>query len=496
MTTSRDAWPCNQFGLLLWGGSVTAVELGAGSTGGRARTVSGRWAGLAPGLRRSGERWARARVQPYVSACLVGTAAAAVLTRAGGPVVWTAAAVVVLALAYDLVMSRSLGPVSIAAPLKRLGLVAGTALLAATSFAWLTPGQARAELAIVLLASVAFLAGAWLARAARGPRTVLLVGGRVGAAQLITQWASCPDVRVEGVCLPEFVGDGADQIIDVPVVGSIDDVVAAAAGLGVDAVVVAPGPLLTAYDVRRLSWSLEKTSVELSVAAEVDGILPRRIVPQVIGHRVMLSVRPGGRSGPALWGKGLLDRVAAALLLVLLSPVLALVAVLVRRDSPGPALFRQTRVGRDGALFEVLKFRTMVVDAESLLAGLLAENEAAGPLFKMAADPRATRIGRFLRRSSIDELPQLVNVLKGQMSLVGPRPSLPVETMAYDEWVHRRLSAKPGMTGAWQVGGRSNLSWSESVRLDIDYVDNATLRDDLLIAMRTARVVLTRDGAV
>ncbi|MET0929060.1 MAG: sugar transferase, partial [Aeromicrobium sp.] len=158
--------------------------------------------------------------------------------------------------------------------------------------------------------------------------------------------------------------------------------------------------------------------------------------------------------------------------------------------------FRQTRVGLDGRPFTIFKLRTMLVDAEARLSELTAVDEGAGPLFKMALDPRTTRVGRTLRRTSIDEVPQLLNVLRGEMSLIGPRPGLPVETMTYDEWVHRRLRVKPGMTGAWQVGGRSNLSWTDSVRLDIDYVDNARLRDDLRIAVKTARVVVSRDGAV
>ncbi|WP_159085806.1 sugar transferase [Aeromicrobium chenweiae] len=475
---------------------MTAVELGAEPSGVRTRTVDRTFSSAAGSVRSASRRWVRARVQPYAAACLVAAGVAAGLTPVAGPVVWAAVGVVALVLALDLTTVRPRQRAYIFAPVRRLGLVAGSALLVASSFAWLTPGQTRAELVTVVAAGGAFLIGARVSGAPGGPRRVLLVGGRVGAAQLITQWSSCQDVLVAGVCLPEHVGDDADPIVDVPVVGSLDDVVAAATGLDVDEVVVVPGALLTAYDVRRLSWSLERTAVELSVAAEMGGISPRRIVPQVLGRRVMLSVRPGGRSRPGRWGKGLLDRAGAAILLVMLSPVLAALAIMVRRDSPGPALFRQTRVGLDGALFQVLKFRTMVVDAESMLPALQTANEAAGPLFKMAADPRTTRIGRFLRRSSLDELPQLVNVVKGQMSLVGPRPSLPVETMAYDEWIHRRLSAKPGMTGAWQVGGRSNLSWSDSVRLDIDYVDNSTLRDDLWIAMRTARVVITRDGAV
>lgn len=477
---------------------MTSVELGAERAAVRAARGT-RLTAAASSLGRGGLGFVRSPGLPYALACVAAVGAALAGAAEAGPAVWLAVALVVIVLAPELVTTpptvahgRDRGLRSV----KRLLVVAGGGLLAASSLAWLTPAEVRWDLAVVVAAAAILTGAVVLAGLTRRRRTVLLVGGRLGVGQLIAQWSSCPDVDVKGVCLPELVDESAREIMNVPILGSLDDVVDVAVGLGVDEVVVAAGPLLNAYDVRRLSWGLESSSIELSLAAEVQGVAPRRIAPRILGQRLMLSVRPGRRSRRALWAKGVIDRIAAAVLLLVLSPVLLSVALLVRRDSPGPALFRQTRVGCDGEHFELYKFRTMVVDAEARLAELIAANEGAGPLFKMAADPRTTRIGRFLRSTSVDELPQLFNVVRGEMSLIGPRPGLPVEIMAYDDWVHRRLRAKPGITGAWQVGGRSNLNWSESVRLDIDYVDNATLRDDLRIAIKTVRVVMSREGAV
>ena len=193
--------------------------------------------------------------------------------------------------------------------------------------------------------------------------------------------------------------------------------------------------------------------------------------------------------------KATLDVVLAAILLVFVSPLLLVLMIAVRLDSAGPALFRQVRVGKDGQRFEVLKLRTMVCGAEDLKAGLLAANEYDGVLFKIRHDPRVTRFGALLRRSSMDELPQLLNVLRGEMSLVGPRPSLPVEVAAMDEETMRRFAVRPGMTGLWQVSGRSNLPWSEAKALDTYYADNWTVSGDLLILLRTAKAVVSAEGA-
>jgi lipopolysaccharide/colanic/teichoic acid biosynthesis glycosyltransferase len=182
-------------------------------------------------------------------------------------------------------------------------------------------------------------------------------------------------------------------------------------------------------------------------------------------------------------------------MLAVLSPLILVTYLAIRLDSPGPALYRQTRIGRDGVGFTMLKFRTMVIDADARLAQLAVQNESDGKLFKMRRDPRITRVGSVLRKYSLDELPQLVNVVRGDMSLVGPRPALPSEVLRYDHDECRRLALKPGLTGLWQVSGRSDLSWEDSVRLDLKYVDNWSLSQDLALLVRTVRAVLSHRGA-
>jgi lipopolysaccharide/colanic/teichoic acid biosynthesis glycosyltransferase len=193
--------------------------------------------------------------------------------------------------------------------------------------------------------------------------------------------------------------------------------------------------------------------------------------------------------------KDVADRSVAAVLLLLATPFLVVTMLLIRLDSRGGSLFTQVRVGRDEKPFTMYKLRTMHMDAERQLVTLRDQNEGAGVLFKMQDDPRVTRIGRLLRRTSMDELPQLINVVKGQMSLVGPRPALPCEVAEYDDLERRRLAVKPGMTGLWQVSGRSNLDWETSIALDLDYVDNWRLSGDVMIGLRTMRAVVGARGA-
>jgi exopolysaccharide biosynthesis polyprenyl glycosylphosphotransferase len=200
-------------------------------------------------------------------------------------------------------------------------------------------------------------------------------------------------------------------------------------------------------------------------------------------------------SGPRKVLKGLFDRCMAAMALIMLSPMLLAVAVAIRVSDSGPALFAQTRVGKDGRTFKIYKFRTMVVDAEARLSELAPDNDLDGVLFKLRRDPRITPIGARLRKYSVDELPQLINVVKGEMSLVGPRPPLPSEAARYADHVRRRLVVRPGLTGMWQVNGRSDLSWDESVRLDLRYVENWSFALDLQILWKTVSVILRGSGA-
>jgi exopolysaccharide biosynthesis polyprenyl glycosylphosphotransferase len=211
----------------------------------------------------------------------------------------------------------------------------------------------------------------------------------------------------------------------------------------------------------------------------------------------MLHVEHPRLKGSARVVKEAFDRAAALALLILASPVLLVIAALVRLapNGRGPAIFRQERVGKNGRPFVLYKFRTMHVDAQARLAELRALNDTDGELFKMRKDPRVTAVGRWLRRFSLDEIPQLVNVLKGDMSLVGPRPPLASEVAGYPADMRRRLVVKPGLTGLWQVSGRSDLSWEESIRLDLTYVENWSLAMDLAILARTVSAVIRSSGA-
>jgi len=216
---------------------------------------------------------------------------------------------------------------------------------------------------------------------------------------------------------------------------------------------------------------------------------------QPIGGLPLIHVDPPRANDAVRWGKRFFDICGATALLVLASPLLLFAYLRIKFDDGGPAVFSQTRVGQDGHEFTCVKFRTMVPDAEALLPSLKAEIGHDGGLFKMEDDPRITKAGRFLRRYSIDELPQLVNVLRGEMSLVGPRPPLPCEVATYDERARRRLRVRPGLTGLWQVSGRSNLEWEEALRLDLYYVDNWSMLQDIWILIRTLRAVAEADGA-
>ena len=208
-----------------------------------------------------------------------------------------------------------------------------------------------------------------------------------------------------------------------------------------------------------------------------------------------ISVFAGaGRARPALVVKQAVDFIGAIVILAMLLPVLLAVAIAVRLDG-GPVFFTQTRIGRSGQTFRMVKFRSMIVNAEAVKQQLMSQNEGSGPLFKMRNDPRITKVGHFIRKYSIDELPQLINVLTGSMSLIGPRPHLPAETARYSGTARRRLAVRPGLTGLWQVSGRSDLSWEESVALDLRYVEQWSLAMDAKIVAKTFGAVLAGKGA-
>jgi exopolysaccharide biosynthesis polyprenyl glycosylphosphotransferase len=297
-----------------------------------------------------------------------------------------------------------------------------------------------------------------------------------------------------GACVP-FVGVDVSHVHHVPVVGDPTRVLQAVVETGAHVVAIVSHPDLSGQALQRLSWALEELDVELIVSPgiiEVAG--PRLSIRPVAGLSLLHLERPSVRGGRML-GKVIFDRTVGGLLLALASPLLLCLAVAVKATSKGPALFRQTRVGVEGREFVMLKFRSMVVNADAQRAALMALNEGNGVLFKMRKDPRITRIGGVLRRFSLDELPQLINVVRGDMSLVGPRPPLPEEVAGYSSDASRRLKVRPGLTGLWQVSGRSDLTWEESLKLDLRYTDNWSLALDISILWRTLRAVFRGAGA-
>ncbi|MFF2606180.1 sugar transferase [Arthrobacter koreensis] len=283
--------------------------------------------------------------------------------------------------------------------------------------------------------------------------------------------------------------------VSLPVVSDAEHVVDAVTTHGADAVIVAGPTKGGSGYVQELGWKLEESAVQLILTTGLTNVAGPRIHSRPVEGLPLMHVELPQYAGGKHLLKRALDVVLSGLALLALTPVFLVLALLVRRDSPGPILFRQERVGRGGEVFEMLKFRSMVQTAEDDLAGLLDRNEGAGLLFKMQHDPRVTDVGRWMRRYSLDELPQLWNIFLGHMSLVGPRPPLPREVAQYGDRVHRRLYIKPGLTGMWQTNGRSELNWKDGVRLDLYYVENWSLAGDIIILWRTVAQMFRPSGA-
>nr|WP_203697848.1 sugar transferase [Streptomyces rubrogriseus] len=327
-------------------------------------------------------------------------------------------------------------------------------------------------------------------------RPVLAAGSPATVRDLIARTRRFPHLgwRVDAVCTTDDGLEG-DQLDGVPVVGPLEHVAHHVRRDGYRVVAVTPDPHWSPHRLQRLAWNLEGSDAEMVVAPvlmEVAG--PRLHVDAVLGIpllRVSMPTFTGGRRAV----KAVVDRLGAAVLLTLFAPLMLFVALLVLVDSRGGAFYRQRRVGKDGREFTILKFRTMVAGADGARAALADRNEGAGLLFKLRRDPRVTRVGAVLRRYSVDELPQLFNVLAGSMSLVGPRPPLPEESAAYGPDIRRRLLVKPGLTGLWQISGRSDLPWEEAVRLDLRYVEDWSLALDTVILWKTLRAVVHGQGA-
>ena len=373
----------------------------------------------------------------------------------------------------------------------------GGALLVGSAFAGYAVDVDLARTQVLLALPSAVLLS-WTVRSfprRRVDRRVVLVGSPDAVAPTRALLAREDDVAVVGICVPA-PSSAPSSISGVPVVGDLDELAPTVWRGGVDVVVVCCTPETSGPVLRKVVWDLEGSGVPVLVAPGIVELGPGRLRVTTLGGLPLLGISDPTERWLARSCKHAFDRSAAAVGLLLLSPLLLAVGLAVRSTTAGPALFRQARVGQDGRTFTLWKFRSMHVDAEERLARLRAHNKhAAGPLFKVADDPRVTPLGRVLRRTSVDELPQLVNVLLGHMSLVGPRPPLPREVETYADAVPRRLMVRPGLTGLWQVSGRADLSWDESARLDLWYVENWSFALDLSILRRTASAVVHGRGA-
>jgi len=290
-------------------------------------------------------------------------------------------------------------------------------------------------------------------------------------------------------------GTDKDLIPGVPVLTDYDGLLPAIDTHEIDQIIMISADSLDPQRLRQIGWELETRGVDLIVAVALTDIAGPRIHTRPVSGLPLIHIEYPEFSGHKYFAKRAFDITLSLALLIGLSPLLLFLALCVRVDTPGPTIFKQMRVGLNGQDFGMLKFRTMVVGAENQISGLLDQSDGNGVLFKIRDDPRVTNVGRWMRKYSLDELPQLLNVLQGRMSLVGPRPPLPDEVKSYDEWVRRRLLVKPGITGLWQVSGRSDLSWEDSVRLDLYYVENWSMASDLAILWRTVKAVVRPNGA-
>lgn len=299
-------------------------------------------------------------------------------------------------------------------------------------------------------------------------------------------------IRPVAACTTETL----DSVCGIRCEGSVHDAVQVAHRHAADIVVVASPSGLDGLELRRLSWELDDLGTELIVSPGVVEVTGPRMSVRPAANLSLLHIERPALHGHKAVTKAVFDRAMAGVLLFALAPLFLLLALLIKTRDGGQVFFRQTRVGIDGRDFTMFKFRSMVPDAEARLAAIKAAvDDGNGVLFKLRDDPRVTRVGRVLRRFSLDELPQLINVLRGDMSIVGPRPPLRTEADKYSTDAVRRLRVKPGLTGLWQVSGRSDLSWDESLRLDLRYVDNWSMTLDLQILWRTARAVTSGSGA-
>ncbi|SCX07089.1 sugar transferase [Mycolicibacterium fluoranthenivorans] len=408
--------------------------------------------------------------------------------------------------------SRSAKIIGAGAEEYRRVVAASFATFGAMAIAELTVriGISRGYLLVALpVGTAGLLLGRWFwrkvvarQRITGGCRTAVLALGEGGAvAHLVDELTHNPadGFHVVGVCVhgygaprAEYLTVGARQI---PILGDETHALHAIRTCGADTVALADTGHFGVQPLRRLVWELDPMGVDLMVSPGVVDVALSRLMMRPVAGLPLLQIEKPQYRGAKRFQKRAFDFCFALAALTAAMPILLTAAMAIKLSSRGPVFYRSERIGIDGRPFPMLKFRSMVHDADSQFESLMAKNESDGPLFKIREDPRVTPVGRVLRRLSIDELPQFINVLRQEMSVVGPRPPLRREVEAYDSSVLRRLLVKPGITGLWQVSGRSDLSWDRSVRLDLSYVDNWSMVGDVVIIVKTLRAVCRREGA-
>ncbi|MCZ8379272.1 sugar transferase [Mycobacterium sp. CPCC 205372] len=332
-------------------------------------------------------------------------------------------------------------------------------------------------------------------------KSVLVIGEPEPVRDLVASLARCPDYgySVVAICQPgRQVGGTAEfpLVGSVPILADDGDIGACIANSGADTVALTTTERLGSAGIRALSWQLEKLDIDLVVSPGMVGLGGPRLTMRPVVDLPLIHLDKPQYDGAKRFEKRAFDVAFSLLVLLAASPVLMAAAIAVKLTSRGPVIYKSVRIGMDGQPFQMWKIRTMVADADQRRTELASLNEVdGGVIFKMRRDPRVTPVGRVLRRYSIDELPQFVNVLRREMSVVGPRPPLPAEAEGYDSHVRRRLLVRPGITGLWQVSGRSDLAWEDLVRLDLSYVENWSMMTDLIISVKTIRAVLSGAGA-
>ncbi|MFI5783598.1 sugar transferase [Nocardia sp. NPDC051570] len=387
----------------------------------------------------------------------------------------------------------------IAATMRLFGLIAIVSLLLRIEFARGYLGIALPVGLLALIVSRLY----WRKYAARQRRlgqyltSVLVVGRRDSAHEIMRYFERDPAVGycVVGVYTPRGSGGEGGFETGLWTADEESSVLDAVRKTGADTVAIAATEQLGARGINELLWKLAPLGVDLVVAPGVVDVADERLSIRPVANLPLLRIEKPQYDRAKSFGKFAFDVLFATAALLVVWPVMVAAAVVIKLTSRGPVLYRSERIGLNGEAFRMIKFRSMYADADQRLDALLSQNEGAGPLFKMRRDPRVTAVGRILRRWSLDELPQFINVIRGEMSIVGPRPPLRSEVERYDGKVRRRLLVKPGVTGLWQVSGRSDLSWDESVRLDLSYVENWSMVRDLLIIKKTISAVTRSEGA-